>query len=250
VNLVRRLGEWPLLLKLAAGMIRKRRGRRDSPEGALVFVERLLERRGVVAFDAKDAALREDAVSRTIAASRSQLDAADERRFLELAIFPEEAVVPLSTLERLWELDDLDTEECAQRFDDLALVSLDLGRRTLALHDVMTDYLTRQTPDAMELHARLVTNYGDPLRLPDPYAWRWLPYHLRRAGLIDQLRGLLLDPGWLQAQLDAAGPYAMVRTFDWGRWRRRSSTTSGRAAAVVAGACRRPLCVSNSQFSR
>jgi hypothetical protein len=116
-TLARRLGEWPLLLKLAAGMIRRRLDRNDSVEGALAYVERALDKRGGTAFDHDSAEQRDEAVRRTVAASQDQLSSQDGRRFRELAIFPEETAIPLTTLERLWGLDALDTEECAQRLD-------------------------------------------------------------------------------------------------------------------------------------
>ena len=60
-GLAKRLGEWPLLLKLAAGMVRARLGRGDSPEGALIHLEGLLDKHGVT-FDARDNTARNAAV--------------------------------------------------------------------------------------------------------------------------------------------------------------------------------------------
>ena len=54
-------------------MIRKRLDRGDSADGALEYVERALDKRGVTAFDRDDAAQRDEAVRRTIAASLDQL---------------------------------------------------------------------------------------------------------------------------------------------------------------------------------
>jgi WD40 repeat protein len=201
-----RLGEWPLLLKLAAGMIQKRLDRGDSAAGALTYVERALDKRGVTAFDRTDATQRDEAVRRTIAASLDQLSIEDARHFQALVIVPEETAVPLTTLERLWGLDDLDAADCAQRLDDVSLVALDLRRGVVTLHDVMRAYLLHEPHDAAALHAQLVAGYGDVQRLPDAYAWRWLPYHLRHAGRNDELRALLLRPAWLSAKVNAVGP--------------------------------------------
>ena len=44
-----------------------------------------------------------------------------------------------------------------------------------------------------------------PHQLPHPYAWRWVGYHLEAAGRQSQLDGLLLDLSWLQAKLNATG---------------------------------------------
>ena len=212
--LAERLGEWPLLLKLAAGMIRKRIARGDSSAGALDHVTRALDKRGVTAFDQADAAQRDAAVRRTVAASLDQLSADDRRRLHELAIFPEKTAIPLTTLERLWELDDLETAECAGRLDDVALVMLDLRRGVIALHDVMHSYLQQELHDSRSVHARLVTAYGEVGSLPDEYAWRWFPYHLVQAGQAEELRALLLRPSWLDAKLRAIPAEALVRDFD------------------------------------
>ena len=149
-----------------------------------------------------------------MAASQDLLSLQDRRRLIELAIFPEESEIPLTTLGRLWGLDELETEECAQRLDDVALVTLDLGGGSLSLHDVMRSFLLRQLDDAPRLHATLTSGYRDFMHLPDPYAWRWLPYHLQRAGEHERLRTLLLDPAWLRAQLAATDVNAVVHGFD------------------------------------
>jgi WD40 repeat protein len=213
--LATRLGEWPLLLRLARGLIRARLDRGDSVDGALTFVERLLDKHGVTVFDARDASRRDDSVRRTVAASREQLDRADERRFLDLAIFPEDTAIPLTTLERLWQLDDVDAAECARRLDDVSLIALDLNRGLVSFHDVMRAYLRHEVQDAAPMHTRLVAAYGDVLRLPDAYAWRWLPYHMQRAGQMAQLRALLLDADWLREQGTHVAPYAQLQAFDW-----------------------------------
>lgn len=44
----RRLGEWTLLLRLAAGMLRKRLSRGDSVEGAVAYVGEALDKHGVM----------------------------------------------------------------------------------------------------------------------------------------------------------------------------------------------------------
>jgi WD40 repeat protein len=212
--LARRLGEWPLLLKLAAGMLRRRIERGDSADGALEYVNRALSTRGVTAFDRRDATQRDQAVRHTVEASLDLISAEDRRRFGELAIFPEETAIPLTTLERLWDLGELDAVDCAQRLDDLTLLSLDLRRRVVSLHDVMRAYLLRELGGLARVHAQLVAGYGEPLELPDDYAWRWLPYHMVQAGQVDHLRALLLRPEWLQSKIGAVGPHALIQDFD------------------------------------
>lgn len=213
--MARRLGEWPLLLKLAAGMIGRRLDRGDSADGALAYVEQVLDKRGVTAFDQDNATQRDEAVRRTVGASLDQLSVEDARRFHDLAIFPEDTRIPLTTLQRLWGLDALDAADCAQRLDDVSLLSLDLPREVIVLHDMMRAYLVQTLDDAARVQARLVAAYQDLEHLPDLYAWRWLPYHMREAGQIADLRELLLRPAWLHAKLRATSPDALIGDFDF-----------------------------------
>lgn len=213
-SLAYRLGKWPLLLKLAAGMIRKRLDRGDSVDGALKHVIGALDKRGVTAFD-QAAAQRQDAVRMTLAASVDELSADDARRFQELAVFPEETAVPLTTVGRLWALDDIDCAECAQRLDDVSLLTLDLRRGAITLHAVTRKYLLTELRElVVGIHRRLIASYGNLRDLPDLYAWRWVPYHLRHADLLDDLRELLLSPDWLTLKARMNGPHALISDFE------------------------------------
>lgn len=52
------------------------------------------------------------------------------------------------------------------------------------------------------------------VRVPDDgYFIQNVGYHLLGAGRLDQLRGLLLDPGWLVEKLGAAGVAGVVADF-------------------------------------
>jgi hypothetical protein len=108
LHLARRLMEWPLLLNLAAGVIRARLELGDTLERALDYTNRTYEKRGLIAFDSKDAARRNDAVAKSIAATLELLDQVERTRLNELAIFPEDSEVPLRIIEFLWGLDDLE----------------------------------------------------------------------------------------------------------------------------------------------
>lgn len=164
-DLAARLGEWPLLLKLANGALRARLERRESLTQALGWAARALDKRGLDAFDARDAAARDQAVNLTIDVSLDLLTAEERARYYELTVFPEDVDVPLAALETLWAatggLDDFDTEELVQMLADRSLVQhLDLSTRTLRLHDIVRNYLEEQLPDLPALHARLVEVYG------------------------------------------------------------------------------------------
>ncbi|MDY0747620.1 TIR domain-containing protein [Paucibacter sp. R3-3] len=211
--LARRLGGWPLTLKLAGAAMRQRLARGDTPERALQYVGRALDRHGLVAFDRNDATTLDATVEATLRRSLDLLDEVECRRYAELSIFPEGMPIPLSAVGKLWPLDEFDTEELARRLDELALADFDLRFGTLALHGVLRSLMVTRLGDAAaSAHARLVDAWS-PLP-PDGYAWRWLIFHLRGAGHTSELRARLLDPKWLIAKLAATDIYALASDFD------------------------------------
>ena len=78
------------------------------------------------------------------------------QRYDELAVFPEDVEVPISTIARLWgrtaEIDEIDARDLLKHLYSLALLqALDLKRGTVRLHDVMRKYLTqKQEKDALK----------------------------------------------------------------------------------------------------
>ena len=216
--LAARLGEWPLLLTLVNGALRKRVGAGQSLPDALAYVNKALDKRGLTFFDARDAAVREQAVAKTLGISLEHLNENERARYNDLAIFPEDANVPLSTLERFWGatggLDEFDTEELCDRLNRLSLLlRFDPTRRLVRLHDVIRDYLIQeQGSDLPALHARLLdahrpapacaeagTSWAD-MPLSEPYLWDHLAYHLANAGRGDELLATAKDLRYVAAK--------------------------------------------------
>ena len=225
-RLVSKLGEWPLLLKLVNGVLRTRvRDTGQSLPAALSYVERALERRSLTAFDVMSADDRNSAVAATLGVSLDMLTENERARFSELAIFPEDARIPLETVERLWqgtaELDDLTTEElCTKLFGFSLLLELDLATRYLRLHDVVRSYLeTTQRERKPELHAQFLEGFGvdrwPELPESEPYLWHHLCFHIANAERWDELRKLLLDFDWIAAKLRVAGVNALLADYDY-----------------------------------
>lgn len=215
-QLARRLGDWPLLLRLAASQLRERMERGDSLDGALGFVNRALDKRGVVAFDRANASARDQAVSTTVDASLALLDADDRRRAVELSVFHEARNIPLSAAAALWDVDGFDAEEVVQRLDDASLVDFDLKTGQLRMHDVLRSHLRAQLVDAIDVHRRLISKgWPDHHTLPDAFAWRWIGWHLVQAGSAERLRELLLDFRWLREKLGHTDVQTLIRDFDY-----------------------------------
>jgi hypothetical protein len=228
-KLVTRLGEWPLLLKLVNGFLRDRMKSGQPLTEALAGVNKRLDKKGLVLFDARNPLDRSNAVARTVGASLELLDNDRRTRFGELGIFPEDADVPLGILSCLWaetgRLDEFETEDLLAELYGLSLLlSLDLDRRTFRLHDVLRHFLQEQAgmEGLVAQHKRLLGAIADDVadpRVTDALSRRYfylhLPDHLVAANERDRLNKLLLDPGWLKAKLAATGsPWSLVADYD------------------------------------
>ena len=238
LDLAQRLGEWPLLLKLANAMLRRRVNDSRQPLAeAIRTVNAALAKRGVTAFDAKDAAQRNDAVARTLEASLAWLSGDDPQRLQELAVFAEDIRIPLGALERFWghvaQLDEIEVEDTCQRlFDASLLLEYDLQERFVRLHDTIRAWLIGQLQDDVarpeaaglaELNGLLLDAYRSTLALPleatawarlpadEPYLWSWLAAHLASAGRQEELQTLLLSLDWIRARLAVASQTVVGR---------------------------------------
>jgi WD40 repeat protein/predicted MPP superfamily phosphohydrolase len=221
-GLAAQLGHWPLLLGLVNGQLREltREHGLDVRE-AIAEVEKRLTEEGLTAFDIEDDSARRTAVDRTLGVSLRRLDDADRQRYERLAVFPEDADVPLPVLARCWGANGTVTRKLCERLRALSLLQrFDIKSRTIRLHDVFRRYLIDHQGE------RLATLHGDWLaafrpasdrwhELPadESYAWRFLAYHLHHAGHMDGLAGLLCDFDWLEAKLHATSVTDLLADF-------------------------------------
>ncbi|MFV9507425.1 MAG: NB-ARC domain-containing protein [Oscillochloridaceae bacterium umkhey_bin13] len=204
-TLVARLGEWPLLLRLANGFLRKRVQHGEALMAAVASLDERLDRYGLIAFDTRNPTERNQAVAATLGASFDLLAMEERIRYAELAIFPEDVDIPLATLARLWGstggYDALDTEELCERLSDLSLLlHYDLTARSIRLHDVIRRFL--QHSHASQLvawHVMLLDAHrpisGDWAEMPidEPYMWQHLAEHLLDAGKDEEFVHLALS---------------------------------------------------------
>ncbi|WP_246122065.1 NB-ARC domain-containing protein [Pseudonocardia cypriaca] len=219
-------GRWPVLLSLVHGTVREAVAAGGDPVAELQHVLTALQTDGVTvtALDVTDAAARGRAVARTIELGLARLSPAERDRYLELAVFGEDVVIPGDVLAQLWAHTGgwslFQTRVFCRRLASLALVAdyRDHPSR-MQLHDVMRSYLREQTrarrakldQAIVGAHRGIVPRRAGrsawaELDSNHDYLWSWLPSHLWGGGLYDELGALLDDPGWLLGKLENVGP--------------------------------------------
>jgi len=152
---------------------------------------------------------------RAIEVSVEALEKPDRNRYLDLAVFPEDQPLPGSTLSALWQLDDIDTRDCMTHLVARSLATWATDGSSLVLHDLQRDLIhKRREKELPSLHLRLLEAW-DALPKPDSYAWRWVGYHMVKAGRNDDLQRLLVDFDYLQAKLSSTGPSALIADYDY-----------------------------------
>jgi hypothetical protein len=153
---------------------------------------------------------------RAIEVSVEGLDSADRERYHDLAVFPEDQPISEEALRVLWNLDEADTRDCMTRLVALSLATWATDGTSLILHDLQRDLIhKRREKDLPGLHLRLLKTWDGLPKLPDVYAWRWIAYHMVKAGREDDLRQLLLNFNYLQVKLVATDPNALIADYDY-----------------------------------
>jgi WD40 repeat protein len=210
----KRLGEWPLLLELANAQLRRRIEKGDDMRGALAHLNRKLDKQGIVAFDERQPEVRQDAIAKTIELSLDAFDKGERAVAVMLAVFPEDARIPIELVQAMWDLDELETEELVALLDDFALVRFDVETGTMTVHDVIRAYFATQVADANKAHSRLADLAHALSGDAASFAWRWRSYHLRMGGRGTELRSELLNFESLMAKLLATDVTALIADFD------------------------------------
>ena len=159
---------------------------------------------------------------RALEVSVETLDASDRERYLDMAVFREDQPIPETTLRVLWKLDARRTRKCMDAFAEYSLATITVEASsvgvtsTLNLHDLLRDLMRKRREEKLPgLHLRLAEAWDALPKLPDAYAWRWIGYHMVKAGREGDLRRLLLDFNYLQAKLAATDPNALIADYDY-----------------------------------
>jgi WD40 repeat protein len=140
--------------------------------------------------------------------------------YLDLAVFPPNTPIPPKVLEIYWSVPPDEVLDAVESWVDASLASFEQGLVTL--HDLQHSYVRNQSVETRSLHRRLIDTYqklsgGEWANLPDDgYYFSHLFYHLREAGALQDLRGLLLNAAWIRQKMDKRGVFALIGDYESG----------------------------------
>jgi WD40 repeat protein len=262
-TLAKRLGYWAQMLDITNGWIRGWISDGGRLREAVDEFEKRLDDGGLTAFDPDEAqdetlggeTLRNRAIRICVEASLKDETPDNLARFCELAVLPAGEDVPLSAVEALWsetgKLKGTRSVDLVQRFHSRSLVqrlNLDLGARTVRLHDNVLWYLRdRIGPGGCRsAHAAMVRAIGsacarkwETLPPSDVYGWRFLIRHLRGASQDAKADRLLTDYVWIRAKLRVVGARDLFDSYlpeRWGAASAQPRPRRGRSPSPGAGA--------------
>lgn len=224
-------GGWPLLASIIGVNVSQEVGF-GAPAGRVVAeTSAAIRAHGPQAFDVWDSDQRKHAIGQALTSSLQSLDESvsisghpDLRdRYLSLAVFPPSVPIPMSVLAHWWHNAHGWSPHVVRQFcrllSDRSLISAYLAdRNAILLHDVFRSYLRHLIGDGWSaLHRSLVDAYRhstggawEALDETESYLWRYLPYHLREAGLDAELVTLLASPSYVMRKVALAGHQSLT----------------------------------------
>ena len=135
-------------------------------------------------------------------------------RYLDFAVFPEDAAVPERVPQMLWCAAGVKlaaAQRTVNKLVDRSLVRRD-GKGHLTLHDLQHDYMRAKAGELAPRHARLVEAYrsaspGKALHAVagDEYLFEHIARHVHDGEGAPALRDLLLDHRWAGGQVEGHG---------------------------------------------
>ncbi len=147
-------------------------------------------------------------------------------RYRELVIFTKGPVPTTEAISILWnQTAQLSAAECERILIDLSQramvrVRKEIGQVSIELHPLLQDFICSLVKEGTaKLHAHLVE--GCKAKYPDgwyacgvePYLVQKLPYHMKAAGCMADLRALLKDQRWLASKIHRRGVVETVSDF-------------------------------------
>ncbi len=174
---------------------------------------------------------QETSIFQIIKVSYDFLEPPAQEFLRRMAIFPEDAPIPLAALEIMGgkTIDRLKCKKILSRLDDAALLTFHADpvnpeRSTVTQHDLQRDFVMALNKDPSADHRALMEGlrarlggvlFADWDRPGGEYFRRFLVHHLIRAGMSDEMFELLIDPDWIAHRLRAKDQvFELIADYD------------------------------------
>jgi WD40 repeat protein len=148
----------------------------------------------------------------------------DRDRYFEMAVFPEDADIPIEAICTLWRhtgrMEPDVSRDLLRRLHRRALLTLHEDGSGISFHDLQHDFLRLNIPSLVKGHAKLVEAYravvpaGWASGPDDGYFFQHLPQHLTASDRLDELKALLCDYRCLAAKLGATNIASVLSDYD------------------------------------
>lgn len=211
-KILEKLGFHPLAIKLAAAQLAYHPSQ-TGEEWLSIFSVRSLEVQPVES--------PADSLKLTFELSLEALSETQSRLYGKLAIFPEDAHIPASTVKGLWKsacnVSETEAQNTLIELSSMALITTTeaTSSQTIRVHPLLHDFLQEglSNTELQRTHADLLAYYrkgGDWTAVrPDGYFHEHLAFHLVEAGMNSELYALLIDsPAWWEAKIAYSGHVA------------------------------------------
>ncbi|XP_050963657.1 apoptotic protease-activating factor 1 isoform X1 [Labeo rohita] len=165
-----------------------------------------------------------EALDQAMDASLQVLEPEHQDLYRDLSVMQKDVKVPAKVLSVLWGLELEEVEDVLQEFVNKSLLFRDCNQRPYHyyLHDLQLDFLIEQNRDQIaELHKKIVRQYQQFYNERPPnsgdvdclYWYRFLPYHMGKAGLSKELYSLMFSLDWVKEKAQIMGSAHLINDY-------------------------------------
>uniref|UniRef100_A0A673IKM9 Apoptotic protease-activating factor 1 n=1 Tax=Sinocyclocheilus rhinocerous TaxID=307959 RepID=A0A673IKM9_9TELE len=165
-----------------------------------------------------------EALDQAMDASLQVLEPEHRDLYRDLSVMQKDIKVPAKVLSVLWGLELEEVEDILQEFVNKSLLFRDCNQRPYHyyLHDLQLDFLVEQNRDQIaELHKKMIRQYQQFYNERPPssgdidclYWYRFLPYHMAKAGLSKELYSLMFSLDWVKEKAQIMGSAHLINDY-------------------------------------
>uniref|UniRef100_A0A8C2HCJ7 Apoptotic protease-activating factor 1 n=1 Tax=Cyprinus carpio TaxID=7962 RepID=A0A8C2HCJ7_CYPCA len=164
-----------------------------------------------------------EALDQAMNASLQVLEPKHRDLYRDLSVMQKYIKVPMQN-QLLWGLESEEVEDVLQEFVNKSLLFRDCNQRPYHyyLHDLQRDFLVEQNRDQIaELHKKMIRQYQQFYNERPPssgdidclYWYRFLPYHMAKAGLSKELYSLMFSLDWVKEKAQIMGSAHLINDY-------------------------------------